>query len=94
MFSQPEYDARGAGSGAVADGLDKGVVNDEQGAVLPGVTITPSAGREPRPRKGRGGVYRFRALEVSPTCHAELSGLPRPERGARDLPGKELAGLC
>ena len=71
-----------------------GVVKDEQGAVLPGVTIT-LVGRQGTMTQvtDAQGVYRFPALEVGTyVVNAELSGFAKAKSAEIQIsPGKELA---
>jgi hypothetical protein len=71
-----------------------GVVKDEQGAVLPGVTVTLT-GRQGTMTQvtDAQGVYRFPALEVGTyVVNAELSGFAKAKSADIQIsPGKELA---
>ena len=71
-----------------------GVVKDEQGAVLPGVTVT-LVGRQGTKTEvtDAAGVYRFPALEVGTyVVNAELSGFAKAKSPDIAIsPGRELA---
>src|SRR4026208_278933 len=71
-----------------------GTIKDEQGAVLPGVsvTLTGKQGTKTEVTDARGD-YRFPALEVGTyTVAAELSGFKKAQSGDIQIsPGKELA---
>ncbi|MCA1585169.1 MAG: carboxypeptidase-like regulatory domain-containing protein [Acidobacteria bacterium] len=68
-----------------AEGSIRGVVRDEQGAVLPGVTITAMSPAAPRPVTAVSdaeGVYRLQNLLPGDyVIVAELQGFSRNERG-------------
>ena len=71
-----------------------GVVKDEQGAVLPGVTVTLTGKQGVKTQvTDSGGAYRFAALEVGTyTVTADLSGFRKDTRTEIAIsPGRELA---
>ena len=71
-----------------------GTIKDEQGAVLPGVSVTLTGKQGTKTEvTDSSGVYRFPALEVGTyTVAAELSGFKKAQSGDIQIsPGKELA---
>ena len=68
-----------------AEGNIRGTIRDEQGAVLPGVTITATSPQAPRPTvtvSDGEGIYRLQnLLPGTYTLTAELQGFARHERG-------------
>ena len=75
----------GHGVGAsTAEGSIRGTIRDEQGAVLPGVTITATSPQAPRPTvtvSDGEGIYRLQnLLPGTYTLAAELQGFARHER--------------
>jgi hypothetical protein len=71
-----------------------GTIKDEQGAVLPGVSVTLTGKQGTKTEvTDSNGVYRFPALEVGIyTVAAELSGFKKAQSGEIQIsPGKELA---
>ena len=74
-------------------GLISGTIKDEQGAVLPGVTVTLTGkqGTQTQVTEANGN-YRFPALEVGTyEVSAELSGFAKSTQGNLQIsPGREL----
>jgi hypothetical protein len=74
-----------AAAQVTADGSIRGIVKDEQGGVLPGVTVTATSPQAPRPVStvtDGEGVYRLQNLLPGDyTVTAELEGFARLERG-------------
>src|SRR5260370_20424867 len=71
-----------------------GTIKDEQGAVLPGVTVTLTGKQGTKAElTDSGGVYRFPALEVGTyQIVADLSGFRKATRTELAIsPGRELA---
>jgi hypothetical protein len=71
-----------------------GTIKDEQGAILPGVTVTLTGKQGAKTQvTDSGGVYRFPALEVGTyVVAAELSGFKKAQSAPIAIsPGKELA---
>src|SRR5215207_5872594 len=71
-----------------------GSIKDEQGAVLPGVTVTLTGKQGTKTEvTDSAGVYRFPALEVGTyVVNAELSGFAKAQSAEIAIsPGKELA---
>jgi len=71
-----------------------GMIKDEQGAVLPGVTVTLTGKQGSKTDvTDSSGTYRFPALEVGTyIVSAELSGFKKAQSGDIQIsPGKELA---